>query len=691
MLKVLSAKGRHNKLSKAVEEANQAYYSSDEPILSDAKYDKLILALKALEEKNPELAEDSIARTVGSAKTKGFEKVRHSTPMLSLDNILDPEELYRKITGSEGAQLCKGLAGSDKGVTLSIEPKADGVSLEAYYDNGKLVRILTRGDGLVGDDVTQNACAIASLPAEVPFTEAFVVRGEVVIKKGLFLKLNQEREAAGLSTFANARNAAAGSLRLHDPAEAAKRKLSFLVYETTLRLSPLGSHVQNQQMLDAAAFYCVEPLAYPGVAHPASVVDNRTFHDEVPLTFAEAIELVRTTPLNYEIDGVVVKIDDFNRRLALGCTSRAPRWAFAFKYKGEQAETTLESITCEVGRTGIVTPTANLTPVNLAGTVVARASLHNAAYVRDRGLCIGDRVVVEKAGEIIPQIVEVLSEKRAKTAEVWEMPEVCPSCDTPLVYGIGVAATICGNTRCFGRISRSLIHFAAKGCMDIKHFGPALVTQLVKEGFLESFSDVFDLRNLRDDLLGLPGLGETAIDRLLRSIDEAQGTRTFSQLLTAIGIPGVGPTVAKVLCRSFFDMKELLLLSSYAVEEELRCLPGIGPVVVQAIISYLSNNLYREELYRLSLCIDLVDPEVSPTTGSLLNKKFATTGKLTVSRDAFRKIVVENGGVFHKTVQLGTSFLIVGEQPGKSKLKAAERYNTTIWSESQFNTEVARK
>lgn len=687
-----SAKRRHNVLSKEIENANQAYYGgAGAPAISDAEYDAKFRELLAIELGDPGLALGSVTQTVGSAETKGFAKVRRQVPMLSLDNILDPEVLYQKITGASGVRLEKGLAGSEHGVVLSVEPKADGVSLEAYYSKGRLVRILTRGDGTTGDDVTQNAGAILNIPSETSVLEDFTVRGEVVIKKGPFLKLNRDREAAGLPTFANARNTAAGSLRLHDPEEVKRRGLQFLAYETSLRLSKIGSHTQNQQLLGSLGFYCVDALRFPGVAHPAVIADNGTFHDEIPQTFAGAVDSVRTTLLSYEIDGVVVKLDDFASREALGSTARAPRWAFAFKYQGEQAETTLTAITCEVGRTGVVTPTAHLEPVSLAGTTVSRASLHNAAYVQDRRLCVGDKVLVEKAGEIIPQIVRVLTQKRPKIAKFWRMPKNCPSCDAPLNYEAGVAATTCVNRACVGRISRGLLHFTARGCMDIQNLGPALINRLVKDDFLESFSDVFDLHNLRDDLLELDGLGAAAVDRLLGSIDEAQSSRTFGQLITALGIPGVGPTVAKVLCRSFFDMKELLLLSMDAVEDELRCLPGIGPATVQVIVAYLSDPTNREELYRLSLCVDLVDPEVSPVAGTLLNQRFATTGKLTVSRDAFRKLVVENGGEFHKTVQEKTSYLILGEQPGGSKLKAAGRHSTSIRSEADFRAMLTPK
>jgi DNA ligase (NAD+) len=659
----VSPEERHRALCAQIRAHDYRYYVLDDPTLSDRDYDRLFAELTALEAEHPALVHaDSPSQRVGHGPREGVAKVPHETPMLSLDNTYNESEL-RELD----RRVRDGLQGDP--YTYVAEPKLDGASLEVIYEHGKLALAATRGDGRIGEDVTANVRTIRrGLPLEISDTRKLTLRGEVVVYRKDFKAFNDKRVAAGEEAFANPRNAASGWLRLIDSREAAARPLRVFFYDL---VEPY--YARHSEVLEA-----LDALGLPTHRQHRACADM-----EEVLAYVHELDKKRAA-LPYETDGVVVKVDELERRKQLGFTSRFPRWAIAYKFEAERVTTKVLGIECDVGRTGALTPVALLTPVHVSGTTVARASLHNPSYVAEKDVRVGDTVRIEKAGEIIPQVLDVVMDAE-RGAAPWTPPTECPICKTPVAPDPEEVALRCPNALCSGRVKAGIFYFTRRTAMDVDRLGRALIEQLVDAKILCDLADVFALGERRAELLELPRMAAKSVDNVLSSIDAARTGRSFAQLITGLGIPQVGAVAAAQIAERYGALAPLLEASREQMIADLSTIHGFGEKTAEGVAAYFAEPVNREvaeKLLRLGVQTKAPTPRAAPVEGPLTGSSFCVTGTLAVPRDEIHARIRAAGGEVHERVKKGTSYLLAGENVGATKLAAAEKHGAKVIDEA---------
>lgn len=634
------------------------YYVLDRPEISDAEYDGLMRRLKEIEEAHPELrTADSPTVRVGGAPREGFVKVPHSAPMLSLDNALNEGELR-----DFDRRVRELLAGAP--FVYAAELKLDGLSMAAHYADGQFRQAVTRGDGRQGEDVTENARTIRSLPLKVKSKlPQFEVRGEVIMSKPAFERLNVEQAAAGLPLYANPRNSAAGSLRVLDPSITASRLLEYHAYFLLVDGQPAReSHWESLEEMAALGF---------------KVNANRKRCADVGelLGFCAGCESLRDS-LPYEIDGVVAKVDSVAQQRALGWTAKAPRWAIAYKFAARQAETVVENIEVQVGRTGTLTPVARLHRVDLSGVKVSNATLHNEEEIARLDVAIGDTVVIERSGDVIPKVVEV--RQRPAGRRPFVMPKTCPVCGGEVARAEGEVASRCMNTNCPAKLKESLLHFAARPVMDIDGVGDALVDQLVGQGLVKSIADVYELKF--DQLVNLERMGEKSARKIIGNI-EASKKRPLPRVLAGLGIPFVGERTAVLLAEALGDLDKI----ASASVDELQTVNEVGPKVAESIRGFFHEPHNRELVERLRRAGLVFTHEVKKKEGGpLQGLTFVLTGTLpALSREEAKERIEAAGGKVTGSVSKKTNYLVAGEEAG-SKLEKARELGIPVWDEAEL-------
>jgi DNA ligase (NAD+) len=625
------------------------YYVLDAPEISDAEYDAMMRELQALEAAHPELVTpDSPTQRVGGKPREGFAKVAHSSPMLSLDNAMNEEELRafdKRVQDLLGDEVYRYVA----------ELKLDGLSLAVHYRNGKMTQAVTRGDGTVGEDVTENARTIRSIPLRAKAGD-IEVRGEVVFNKKAFERLNEERTAAGLPVFANPRNAAAGSLRVLDPTVTASRQLDFYSYF----LFPVPA-TQKETLDD------LKHLGFKVNPHSRMCANIESL-----VEFCKEWEEKRDS-LPLEIDGVVAKVDSVDQQRRLGWTAKAPRWAIAFKFPARQERTVVENIEVQVGRTGALTPVAHLKPVNVGGVMVSRATLHNEDEIERLGVHIGDTVLVERSGDVIPKVVRVVKEGEHRKA--FRMPKNCPICEGEVVRAEGEAASRCINTNCPARLKETILHWAARGVMDIDGMGDALVDQLVDKGLVKNVTDLYSLT--LDDLIELERMGKKSAEKLLANIQKSRKA-PLPRLLNGLGIPFVGERTAQILAETFGDLDKI----ANATEEELQSAEEVGPKVSESIRRFFAEHHNRSLIEALREQGFSFEHEIRRKSGTLTGLVFVLTGTLpNLAREDAKERIEAAGGKVTGSVSKKTNYVVAGEEAG-SKLDKARELGVSVIDEA---------
>jgi DNA ligase (NAD+) len=648
-------------LRREIEQHNRRYYEEAAPTISDREYDALYRELSHLEKRFPKLAApDSPTQRVGETPLKAFSQITHRVPMLSLDNTYSEEEVtdfYRRLE-----RLLP-----NKKIPVVIEPKVDGVAVSLLYEKGQLRYAATRGDGTVGDDITQNIRTIRAVPqhlrGDVP--AVLEVRGEAYLDKGGFAKLNAERREAGLPEFANPRNAAAGSLKQLDPAIAAKRPLGVICYGTGL---VEGAKLDKHSEL----FALLKKLGLPGS-------ERWWLADSIEGILRAIHELDRIRhDFAYQTDGAVVKVDAFSQREVLGFTAKSPRWAIAFKYEAERVETRLLDILVQVGRTGTLTPVAALEPVVVSGSTVSRATLHNEEEIERKDIRIGDTVLVEKAGEVIPAVVGVRTDLRTGREKKFRMPKHCPECGSAVVKDEGQVAVRCVNSQCPAQVRRRIEHFASRGAMDIEGLGEAVVNQLVQQKLLADVGDIYALK--APVLIELERMGEKSVSNLLEAIEQSK-SRPLWRLLFGLGILHVGVSASRALADHFPNLDALMQSSV----EELQQIPDVGEVVGRSIHDFFRephNLAVIEKLRNAGLRFD-AEPKVEGAAPGFKNTTWVITGTLSQSRDEIAELIRARGGKVSGSVSKKTSYVLAGEEAG-SKLEKAKKLGLRVLNESEF-------
>jgi len=637
------------------------YYVQSQPVITDQQYDALFAELKGLEQAHPELVTaDSPTQRVSGRALEGFATVRHSVPMLSMDNTYNADELR-----AFDERIRKQLESGD--YDYVVEPKIDGLAISLRYEQGRLVTAATRGDGEVGDDATANVRTIKAVPLvllgdEVP--AVFEVRGEVYMPTSSFTELNRLRTEAAEASFANPRNAAAGSLKLLDARVTAARNLSFFAYATGEVSESLGQgHLQSLERF--------KQFGLPVNPHITRADDIESVI-KICLDWDE-----NRRELDYQIDGMVIKIDRFDQRDMLGATGRAPRWCISYKFAAEQAETIVESIDVQVGKSGILTPVANLKPVQLAGTTVKRASLHNFDELDRLDVRQGDTAVIEKAGEIIPKVIEVKKEQRPEGATVFQVPAECPNCGSTVAKDEDGVYIRCTNPDCAGQLKERLKYFAGRGQMDIENFGPALIDQLIDNGLVSNFADIYKLDETQ--VAGLERMAEKSAANVIAAIEQSK-TRALWRLVAALGIRHVGGQSAQILADHFGSLDALMT----AEQEEMENIDQIGPTMATSIYDYFRSEKNRAVVDELIAAG--VEPEHAAVERSnkLAGKTIVATGTLeNFSRQQIKEAIVKAGGKASSSVSKKTDFLLAGKNAG-SKLAKAEKLGVKIITEQEF-------
>lgn len=653
------------RLRKEIRHNEYLYYVLDAPGITDAEYDRMMVRLREIEAEYPDsVPADSPTQRVGGRASSQFTEVRHLEPLLSLGNVFSAEELRAF------DERVKGGLPEGSRVEYVMEPKIDGLACSLIYENGRLVRAATRGDGTVGENVTANVRTIRSIPLVLKapegetLPELLDVRGEVYMPRHAFMQLNEQRAERGESEFANPRNAAAGSLRQLDPQVTASRSLSFFAYY----LVGEGAREKHSESLAALARYGFK------VSENYKVVENI---DAAIKYIADFNELRQG--LAYDTDGAVIKVNDVYQQRILGATGKDPRWATAYKYPPEQAETTLEDIDWRVGRTGVLTPTAVLTPVKLSGSVVSRATLHNEDFIRSKDIRIGDRVLINKAGEIIPEVLRVVTEKRTGEEKEVEIPTKCPDCGWSVERKGAEAAIRCTNPHCPALGREGLIHFVSREAMNIEGCGPSVINALLDAGLVRDAADLYSLK--KEDILKLERMGERSADKLLAAI-AASKANELDKLLFALGIRHVGAKVARTLAVEFGSMEALLT----AEADQLAAIRDIGAVIAESVVTWLSVPTNRDLLERLAaagLTMTFTAP-ASSEDNPFFGKTLVFTGTMpTLGRAEAKTMAQDVGAKVSGSVSKKTDYVIAGAEAG-SKLEKAQALGVTVLDEAEF-------
>lgn len=653
------------RLRKEIRHNEYLYYVLDAPEITDAEYDRMMVRLREIEAEYPDsVPADSPTQRVGGRASSQFTEVRHLEPLLSLGNVFSAEELRAF------DERVKGGLPEGSRVEYVMEPKIDGLACSLIYENGRLVRAATRGDGTVGENVTANVRTIRSIPLVLKapggetLPELLDVRGEVYMPRHAFMQLNEQRAERGESEFANPRNAAAGSLRQLDPQVTASRSLSFFAYY----LVGEGAREKHSESLAALARYGFK------VSENYKVVENI---DAAIKYIADFNELRQG--LAYDTDGAVIKVNDVYQQRILGATGKDPRWATAYKYPPEQAETTLEDIDWRVGRTGVLTPTAVLTPVKLSGSVVSRATLHNEDFIRSKDIRIGDRVLINKAGEIIPEVLRVVTEKRTGAEKEVEIPTKCPDCGWSVERKGAEAAIRCTNPHCPALGREGLIHFVSREAMNIEGCGPSVINALLDAGLVRDAADLYSLK--KEDVLKLERMGEKSADKLLAAI-AASKANELDKLLFALGIRHVGAKVARTLAVEFGSMEALLT----AEADQLAAIRDIGAVIAESVVTWLSVPTNRDLLERLEaagLTMTFTAP-ASSEDNPFFGKTLVFTGTMpTLGRAEAKTMAQDVGAKVSGSVSKKTDYVIAGAEAG-SKLEKAQALGVTVLDEAEF-------
>jgi DNA ligase (NAD+) len=655
----VDVRGRVEDLREQVRYHNRRYHVDDAPEITDAEYDALYRELEALEDEHPELiTPDSPTQRVGGEPIEGFEEVRHSVPMLSLANARKIEDLR------EWDARVRRLLGEDETPLYVTELKIDGLAVSLRYENGRLVRGATRGNGVLGEDVTAQLRTIRSIPDRLDDDppEVLEPRGEAYIPIADFEKLNRELEGEGKKPYANPRNLAAGSIRQLDPKITARRPLTILLYGVGEGGEIFESH---SEMLAALKAYGLRVNPYEVHQGIDSVIEECE-------RWAKERESI-----GYQIDGVVVKVDSREQQLALGSVARSPRWAIAYKFEPLAGRTKLLDVVVKVGRTGALTPQAVLEPVNVGGVVISRATLHNEDYVREKGILIGDTVVVERAGDVIPQVAGAVTGERKGEEYAFEMPAHCPVCDEPVSRPEGEAVTRCVNARCPAQALEHIIHWSSKSAMDIDGLGEKLATRLFDLGFISDVADVYDLQP--EQLVPLEGFGEKSAQNLIRAIERSKD-RPFSLVLYALGIRHVGAVTASLIATRLGGED---LMRGVEVER-LTGIDGVGEVVARAVVEYFDLEDNRDLVRRLmERGLDFGREEGGPAEGPLSGKRVVITGTLDRPRNYYVGRLEAAGGTFTSSVSKNTDYVLAGEDAG-SKLERARELGVPVLDEAGF-------
>ena len=670
---------KYTKLRNEIEYHNNLYYNEDNPIISDMEYDFLIRELKELEQKYPELLEynkngkNSPTEKIGGTASEKFSKVRHRVPMLSLSNTYNISEIEDFDKRVKKIILAENIENNSKELEYILELKLDGLSISLIYENGMLVQAVTRGDGQVGEDVTENIREIPTIPKKLKENVTLEVRGEIILPISSFNRINQEREDEGEDVFANPRNAASGTIRQLDKTIVAERGLDcYLYYLVNAENYGIKTHLESIEYIEKLGFKTTKIFEkYTDFKKLEEAIDK--WHDD-------------RKKLDYETDGLVIKVNNFSLYETLGYTTKSPRWAIAYKFPAEQVKTKLMDVTFQVGRTGVITPVAELEAVNLSGSVVKRASLHNFDEIRRKDIKIGDNVIVEKAAEIIPQVVNVVFDDRTgKEIEIQE-PANCPVCNSELAHEEGLVALKCHNPLCPEKVKRQIAYFVSRDAMNISGLGDKIVEKFIELGKIKTIVDIYSLKEYREELENLEKMGQKSVDNLINNI-EASKNRDFSKVLYALGIPFVGKFNANLLTKNFKNIENLKNQSI----ENLLSVKGIGDKVAIAVNTFLNNeNNWKiiTDLQNIGLQFAINESDLKEIADNpIKGKNFLATGKLQkYKRNDIKDIILSKGGNYLSAVSKNLDFLIAGEKAG-SKLEKAEKLGVRVLTEEEFERE----
>lgn len=652
------------KLRKQLEIWANKYYDEDNPEVSDYEYDMTMNKLKALEKEFPDLVtKDSLTQKVGGHVKEGFEKVEHEVPLQSLQDIFsfgELEEFKERVYKAAKENNIK-----EENVKFVVETKIDGLSAALEYRDGKFVRGATRGNGLVGEDVTENLKTIKTIPKELPEPINIIVRGEVFIGKKEFEKMNEERELNEEKTFANARNAAAGSLRQLDTKITKKRPLDIYIFNVQkIEGKEFNSHFEELNYLKKLGFN-VNPVLIPCNNIPEAIdAINKIGEEREELTFG--------------IDGAVIKVDDLNLREKMGTTSKVPRWAIAYKYPPEKKETKLKDIICQVGRTGAITPMAILEPVKVAGSTISKTTLHNEDFIKEKDIRVGDTIVVQKAGDVIPEILEVKKNKRTGSEQIFEMPKVCPVCGAPVVREEGEAVSRCIGIECPAKLVRNIIHFVSRDCMNIDGLGDKIIEQLINKNLISNIADIYFLKF--EDIATLKKNGQKFTQNLIDAINNSKNNDLY-RLIAALGIRHIGTKAAKTLARKYKSMDNLMNASL----ESLAMTDDIGEISANSIYEFFRQDQTIDLINRLKEAnVNMEALESDDIDNKFEGKTFVLTGSLEkFTRKEASDLIEKHGGKTSGSVSKKTDYVLAGEDAG-SKLTKAQSLGVEIITEEQF-------
>ena len=663
----MDAKERIEELRKTINYHSKKYYDEDKPEITDYEYDMLMNELKKLEKENPQyITKDSPTQKVGGHAKQDFKKVTHEVPLQSLQDIFSFDELYDFDKRIKEKADEYGI----KEVNYCVETKIDGLSCAIKYENGMLVQAATRGDGNVGEDVTPNVKTIKTVPNKIKDNINLTVRGEVFINKEEFEKLNEEREILGETLFANARNAAAGSLRQLDSKITAKRPLDIYIFNVQkIEGKTFNSHWEELNYLKSIGFNVV-----PFRSLCKNINEVKKAIDEIGEKREE---------LGFGIDGAVVKVDDLKFREELGTTFKVPKWAIAYKYPPEKKETILKDIVCQVGRTGVITPMAILEPVKVAGSTISKTTLHNEDFIKEKDLKIGDHVIIQKQGDVIPEVVDVVKEKRTGEEKEFSMPKVCPVCGAPAVRELGEAATRCTGIECSAKALRNIVHFASNDGMDISGLGYKIVEQLLDRKLIKDIADIYTLTV--DDVASLKKNGRKFAENLIEAINESKN-RDLENLISAFGIRHVGKKLAKVLAKKYETLDNLMNATAF----DLTTKDDIGEVIAESIYSFFKERQTKDLVKRLvALGVNTKHlKEDNNVDNRFEGKTFVLTGSLSkYSRNEASEIIEKFGGKTSNSVSKKTDYVLAGEEAG-SKLDKAQKLGVTVITEQEFENMI---